>query len=77
LLDRIDGVGASVGKANDLGIRRLRLQQKRRKSGLLIGARTAPNTSPPVALMTSLARFRDRGRKSGPLSRKTRIYIPA
>ena len=33
LLDRVDGVAAGIGKADDLGLRRLRLQQERREVG--------------------------------------------
>jgi hypothetical protein len=48
LLDRVDGVAAGVGQADDLGLRRLRLQQEGREVlRPFSGWRTLPSTLPP------------------------------
>ena len=55
LLDRVDGVAAGIGEPDDLGLRGLRLQQKRREILLLSGWLTLPSTLPPLAETTAVA----------------------
>jgi hypothetical protein len=53
LLDRVGGVGAGVGQADDLGARGLGLEQEGREVGAGKGWRTEPSTLPPLALTTA------------------------
>src|ERR1700735_3664659 len=51
LLDRVDGVAASVDQCHDLRFRGLRLQQKRREV-LAVDRRTQAADTPPAPLFT-------------------------